>query len=310
MDGEAKTASVFYIDYGNQDEAVSFSDMWKSLICFEYAAQAHKCQMSKYQGPARPGELDQLHELLVDKPCVVRVAPGTVHPSVIDIRVLALSEDEMDAVFERIRPTVVAIATPQTPSMSSADPNDSIFDVDSSDFSDDVYPIFDFQHYDTQGLDWEPYRPLQVPERRLLPIRIVRMAEDDVISAYIQPARRSPNDSPSEWQQQVEDFARLDSELQRSAPLLPDMDVVDHGLGPLETKGQQRLILNLFCRESVRRFTGWALASRDGPRLRRRRHALRQRRVGGCGTCGPSVEIPGQAAAHRIPFGNFFLFFF
>ena len=57
VDETAKTASVFYIDYGNQEEVVSFANMRKSLICFEYAAQAHKCRISKYQGPARPVEL-------------------------------------------------------------------------------------------------------------------------------------------------------------------------------------------------------------------------------------------------------------
>ena len=56
------------------------------------------------------------------------------------------------------------------------------------------------------------------------------MAEDDYgMSVFIQPARHALNDSPSEWQQQVDDFARLDTELQRSAPFCPDIKDVDPG---------------------------------------------------------------------------------
>ena len=40
---EAKTAFIYFIDFGNEEKAVAFSDMRKTLICFEYAAQAKKC---------------------------------------------------------------------------------------------------------------------------------------------------------------------------------------------------------------------------------------------------------------------------
>ena len=40
---EAQTASVYYIDFGNEEEAVAFSDMRKTVICFECAAKAHTC---------------------------------------------------------------------------------------------------------------------------------------------------------------------------------------------------------------------------------------------------------------------------
>ena len=246
VDAEAKTASVFFIDYGNQEDAVAFADMWKTLICFEYAAQAHKCQMSRYPGPSLPAEkeeLEGLHDLLVDKPCVVRVAPGSIHPSVIDIRLLALNADEMDAYFNQLRPPLPSVmAAMSVPPKISADLNDSTSDVD-SDLSDDDYPIFDFNVI--RRLDSELYRSLDVPTRRLLPIRIVRMAEDDYgMSVFIQPARHAPNDSPSEWQQQVDDFARLDTELQRSAPLFPDIKVVDSG----ESCPLARWETLLFCR--------------------------------------------------------------
>ena len=213
VDAEAKTASLFLIDYGIQDDAVALGDMRKTLICFEYAAQAHKCRMSKYPGPSVPAkkeELEELHDLLVDQPCVVQVAPGSIHPSVIDIRLQVLNADEMDAYFNQLRPS--------RPSVRAADPKDSGSD-------DDDNPIFDFNF---RGMK---YRSLDVPARRLLPIRIVRMAEDEYgMSVFIQPARHAPNDSPSNWQQQVDDFARLDTELQRSAPLFPDIpEVVEAG---------------------------------------------------------------------------------
>ena len=98
VDETAKTASVFYIDYGNKDEAVAFCDMRQALICFEYAAQAHKCRTSKYQDPARPGELDQLFELLVNKQCIVRVTSGSLLVPLIDFL-----EGEVDDIFTRLR---------------------------------------------------------------------------------------------------------------------------------------------------------------------------------------------------------------
>ena len=133
VDAEAKTASLFLIDYGIQDDAVALGDMRKTLICFEYAAQAHKCRMSRYPGPSVPAkkeELEELHDLLVDQPCVVRVAPGSIHPFVIDIRLQVLNADEMDAYFNQLRPS--------RPSVMAADPKDS----DSS--SDDADLLFDF----------------------------------------------------------------------------------------------------------------------------------------------------------------------
>jgi hypothetical protein len=43
------------------------------------------------------------------------------------------------------------------------------------------------------------------------------------------PQRYSLKDSPPVWQEQVENYARLHTELQRAAPLFPDVGVIESG---------------------------------------------------------------------------------
>ncbi len=232
---------------------MAYADMRKRLICFEYAAQANKCRMAKYPGPDKPAEkfeLEVLDKLLVNKKCTVRLISSAEEPPVIGLKLLALNANDMDVVFNQLRPPPPPpppitpskmmmtspsppVSTPATPvptltMFSSVDLDDSIFDVNSSEFSDDVYPIFHFDEAGETGVEAELYQQLDVPTGRLLPIRIVSLSDED-LCAVIQPYRHVLNDSPSVWHQQVDNFARLETELQRSAPLFPDIELIDHG---------------------------------------------------------------------------------
>lgn len=233
-------------------DKVAYEDMRKSLICFEYAAQASKCRMAKYPGPDKPAEkfeLEVLDKLLVNKKCTVRLLSSTEgEPPVIGLKLLAQDANYMDDVFNQLRPPPPPPSTPSKMMMTSPSPpvsmpatpvptltmfssvdlDDSIFDVNSSEFSDDVYPIFHFDEAGETAVEAELYQQLDVPCRCFLPIRIVSLSDED-LCAVIQPSRHVLNDSPSEWHQQVDEFARLETELQRSAPLFPDIELIDHG---------------------------------------------------------------------------------
>lgn len=213
--------------------------MRKTLICFEYAIQANRVRLSKYPGfelKATEEELSLIHHELINKPCQVRVTLTSSEP-LVDVRHLTSGLRDLNEVFEFLRPTTgstrsvrsarSALPTPApTIQSSSVDLTDSVFDDNSSEFSDDVYPTYHFD--ELRHIEADMYQPLDVSERHLLPIRIVSL-DEQAMKAVIQPTRHWLNDSPMEWYDQVDGFARLETELQRSAPLFPDIEVVDHG---------------------------------------------------------------------------------
>ena len=72
--------------------------MRKSLVGYEYAAQATRCRFAKYPGPdKKPKEevLDLLHNLLDDKRCEVRVDMTSGEP-VIEIQPVEVGARDMD----------------------------------------------------------------------------------------------------------------------------------------------------------------------------------------------------------------------
>ena len=73
---EAKTAFIYFIDFGNEEKAVAFSDMRKTLICFEYAAQANKCIL--YRPNSKNAPASDERKKLIDIPCVIRVESRSV----------------------------------------------------------------------------------------------------------------------------------------------------------------------------------------------------------------------------------------
>lgn len=204
--------------------------MRKTLICYEYAIQATRCRMAKYPGNAAPSSehLEILDDVLVNHRCQVRVEMKSGEP-LIDIQLMSGQSHELDKVFELLQSEPSISSRVETPAptipLSSVDMDDSIFDDRSSEFSDEG--SLDFHYDDMRAMEAGTYRTLSIPDRCFLPIRIVRLLEDT--RAVIQPARYSSNDSPAVWQEQVDGFARLDIELQRSAPRLQDIEVVDHG---------------------------------------------------------------------------------
>ena len=247
-DDETKSASVLFVDYGNSDE-VPYQNMRRSLLCYEYPIQAIRCRLSRYPGPnEKPteDELEMLHGLLIDKKITVRViepASNGFDP-VVDIWFTDEGAKDLKEIFSHLRPgykytsspsktsdslvgsPVALVTPPPTVPLSSVDLEDSIFDVE-SEFSDDVYPIFNFD-VNHESKEMDVYRPLRIPRRVSLPIHFVTANCDDCECVF-SPQRYSLKDSPPVWQEQVENYARLHTELQRAAPLFPDVGVIESG---------------------------------------------------------------------------------
>lgn len=259
-DDENQTASVFFVDYGNSQLNVPYTNLRKSLLCYEYPIQAHRCRLARFPAPGvKPNEeqLSTLHELLIDRRITVTVigtvaneSMGGVDP-VVEIQYSDKGGRILDEIFDLWNPgyrhdstsnkivasvvqtssppSLVSDAAPNpapTVPLSSVDLDDSIFDVASSEFSDDVYPIFNFDLVNSlEFKEMDLYRPLFVPSRVSLPVRILSIVDPKEFLAVIQPTRHWLKDSPSHWQEQVDGFGRLQTELQRSAPLFPDIDV-------------------------------------------------------------------------------------
>ncbi|KAI9549848.1 hypothetical protein GHT06_004542 [Daphnia sinensis] len=255
-DDETQTASVFFVDYGNSQSKVSYTNLRKSLLCYEYPIQANRCRLARFPPPGvKPNEdqLSILHELLIDKRITVTVIGSVANESmggedpVVEIQYTDKGGRILDEIFDLWMPnspsskivgsvvqtspppSLVSDAAPNpapTVPLSSVDLDDSIFDVASSEFSDDVYPIFNFDFVNSPEFkEMDLYRPLYVPSRVSLPVRILSIVDAKEFLAVIQPTRHRLKDSPSQWQEQVDGFGRLDTELQRSAPLFPDIDV-------------------------------------------------------------------------------------
>ena len=104
-------------------------------------------------------------------------------------------------------------------------------DYDSSD--DGEVPLkFHFDNgEDASASDAEKFTRLALPAKALLPLRVLNATNGRII---IQPFRHgSPRDEfgvAAAWYNQADGFLRLQNELQRSAPLFPEMgSVLDHG---------------------------------------------------------------------------------
>jgi hypothetical protein len=188
-----------------------------------------------------------LHQILIDKEITVRVLEPATSGSdpVVDIWFPDEGAKDLKDIFQQLRPEyrysgtrskascspVDSSPRPCTPAptlpLSTVDLDDSIFDANSSEFSDDVYPIFNFDVFH-ESREMDVYRPLFIPRRVSLPIRIISFDFQQCHGVF-SPERLSFGDSPHQWQEQVEGYARLSSELQRAAPLFPDLDVVESG---------------------------------------------------------------------------------
>lgn len=248
-DDEAQSAFVFFVDYGNSEQ-VPYQNMRKSLLCYEYPIQASRCRLSRYPGPdTKPteSELELLHELLIDKKITVRVIDPASNGSdpVVDIWFSDEGGKDLKEIFGQLRPgykysstpskasgspvdssPLVVVTPPPTVPLSSVDLNDSIFDVE-SEFSDDVYPIFNFDVIH-ESKEMDVYRPLLIPRRMSLPIHFISVNYAECQCVF-SPQRYSFKDSPRVWHEQVENYASLHTELQRAAPLFPDVGVVESG---------------------------------------------------------------------------------
>ena len=224
-DDLSQFAMVFFIDFGNCD-MIPYQNMRKTLLCYDYRIQASRCRLSRYPRPnEKPTEDEVVHlyELLMNKKITVRVLEPEKKgcDPIIDIWFTDEGEINLRDIISSLRHSPVAHVTP-TPTipLSSVDLEDSIFDED-SELSDNNYPIFNFDVN-------HKYLPLSIPRRVLLPINFVTVNYDDCVCVF-NPQRYSLKDSPQVWQEQVANYAGLHAELQKAAPLFPDVGVIESG---------------------------------------------------------------------------------
>lgn len=99
---------------------------------------------------------------------------------------------------------------------------DSVPFSDSSD-EEEAFKIYDSGNEVLNAV----FTPLAIPTGIFLPIEMI---SHDGLKAVIRPTRHTLNDSPQSWQDFVDGFAQLFSELQRSAAISPSfMDISVHG---------------------------------------------------------------------------------
>ena len=123
-----------------------------------------------------------------------------------------------------------------TPVLTVSSSSCSAFDascngLDSVPFSNssDEEEIFKIPHSNegNEVLNDHVFTQLAIPTGMFLPIEMI---SHDGFKAVIRPTRHMLNDSPQFWQDLVDEFAQLFSELQRSATLSRVvMDISDHG---------------------------------------------------------------------------------
>jgi len=103
------------------------------------------------------------------------------------------------------------------------------------DDSDDAFPVYNFGpsvkiRPEEGGDDVPAYRSLELKSKVSLPIRLMAL---DGLRGVIQPTRHSPVNEfcavPAVWYEQADAFDRLHCELQETAPLFPEIQIVDHG---------------------------------------------------------------------------------
>ena len=212
--------------------------MRRNLICFEFAAQATRCRLSKYavRTPTEE-EVTSIRKTLLRQTVQVRLilAGNSSTDSLVEMRLYRAAgtvfggEDEAYVPPCLLRPE----SPPPESSTALASSGDSILDADSDGFSDDVDPFYHFDDVaiERRGSQTDAFQPLAVPARRLLPVKLVGVGVqvDGAVMPVVQPARHHYHDSVAEWHDQVDAFDRLRIEMKRSAPLFPDFEVCDRG---------------------------------------------------------------------------------